>query len=182
MNDLIKLLLPTIGNALLPGAGAAIGIATNWLAEKMGVPKDQVQQTLAGMKPEDLIKMKELDNELAIHLANNGIALDLAQISVNREEAKVAQGTDKWWVQLWIGGWRPYLGWIGGTGIGYQFLARPFLNGFYLWYHSTGAIVSGSIGPFPSLEIQDLFALVMTLLGHSALRTVDKVKGVGNGQ
>ena len=182
MNDIVKAILPTIANALIPGAGLVVGMAESWLADKMGIPKDQVQQTIAGMKPEDLIKMKELDNALAAHLADNGIELDKLQIQVNLEEAKVAQGTDKWWVQLWIGGWRPYIGWIGGTGIGYQFLARPLLNGLFLWYHSAGAIVAGAVGPFPALEIQDLFALVMTLLGHSVLRTMDKSKGVASGE
>lgn len=183
MNDLLKVLLPTVANVLLPGVGAAATVGLSWLAGKLGVPEDKVKDTILGMSPEQLVRMKELDNELAIHLSDNGIKLNLAQIEVNKEEAKVAQGTTSWLVQLWIGGWRPYIGWIGGTGIGYQFLARPLLNGLYLWVNSVeGVVKAGALGPFPSLEIQDLIALVMTLLGSAVMRSVDKRGGISNGQ
>ena len=167
MNDLVKAILPTIANALIPGAGVAVSIAEQFLAKKMGIPQDQVQSTLAGMQPADLIKMKELDNELAGHLADNGIALQMGQINTNIEEAKSTS--------VFVAGWRPYIGWIGGTGIGYQFLLHPLFNGLS---HLFGVVGD----PFPTLEVQDLIALVTTLLGSSILRSQDKARGVASGE
>lgn len=165
MDEILKTVLPTIANALLPGAGAVVGIAENWLAGKLGVPADKVQETLAGMKPEDIIKMKELDNEFKEYCLENGIKLDLAQIEVNLQEAKSER--------IFVAGWRPFIGWICGTGIGYHFLLRPIFNGLV-------AIFGGS-AEFPALEIQDLIALVVTMLGSASLRSYDKKNGTGNG-
>jgi hypothetical protein len=174
MNDILKSLIPTIAG-YLGGPGAAI--AAKWISDKLGLGNDTVEavtQSIAGMTGEQLVKVKEIEADLAKHMSDNGIALNLAQIEVNKEEAKVAQNTDKWWVQLWVAGWRPYIGWIGGTGIGYQFILRPLLNGLV-------SLCSGVDDTFPTLEIQDLIALITMMLGQSWLRSQDKKNGNGNG-
>jgi hypothetical protein len=168
---LLKGVAPILTAAMGP-AGPLAAVALSFLSSKLGVPVDKVQETIAGMTPDQMIQMKQLDNDFVLHCKQNDIQLDLEQIKLNEEEAKVAQGTDKWWVQLWVGGWRPYIGWICGTAIGYQFLARPLLNGFTALFH----LASGA--PFPALEVQDLIALVTTMLGHSALRSLDKKNGI----
>jgi Protein of unknown function (DUF3154). len=165
MNALVKSILPTIATAL---GGPLAGAAVTFLADKLGISEptqEKIQQTLSGMSAADLVKMKELDYEFQKYMAEIGIKLDLAQIKVNEKEAE----STNWWVS----GWRPYIGWICGTGLGYQFLVRPLLNGLA---HLFG--VDGDV--FNSLEIQDLFAIVTTMLGNAALRSMDKKHGVAS--
>lgn len=173
LTDLVKTVAPGLATML---GGPLAGLAVGFVADKLGLSDksvEAVQGAIAGMSGEQLVKLKEIESQLTQHLSDNGIKLDLGQQAINVEEAKVAQGTDKWWVQLWIAGWRPYIGWIGGTGIGYQFLLRPIANGILAAF--------GQGNPFPTLEVQDLIALVMTLLGSSALRSLDKKNDVSNG-
>jgi hypothetical protein len=157
---ILKGVAPTLATAL---GGPAAGAAVAWLSARLGVPIEKVQETVAGMTPDQLIKMKELDYEFQKFVKENDIKLDLGQIEVNKIEASSSS--------LFVAGWRPFLGWIGGIGIGYQFLLRPLFNGIIFLF-------GGSYDTFASLEMQDLIAIVVTMLGHSALRSMDKKNGV----
>jgi hypothetical protein len=88
--------------------------------------------------------------------------LDTAQTDINLEEAK----STNWWVA----GWRPYIGWVCGTGLLYQFLLMPIINGIAtsLGYH----------GGLASLDVASLTSCLSGLLGLGALRTYEKHQGV----
>jgi hypothetical protein len=169
MIPLIAAALPTIVQGLASTVPAVVEATVAWVAEKFGLSEksvEAVQNKLNGLSSQDIIKLKELDYEYQKFIKENGLKLDLAQIGVNEKEAQSNF--------LFVAGWRPYIGWIGGTGIGYQFLVRPLLNGI--------AHLCGVVGnPFDTLEIQDLIALVATMLGSSAMRSWDKKNGNGNG-
>ena len=62
-------------------------------------------------------------------------------------------------------GWRPFIGWVCGCGLAYQFLLRPLLIGFLQ-------------RDFPSLGMDTLLTLLCGMLGLSAMRTTEKVQGV----
>ena len=163
MNDLVKGILPVIANALLPGAGALVGIAEAWLGNKLGVPADQVKQTLAGYSPAELIKIKELDNEFAKHMADNGIALDLANISTNTEQAKHDS--------IFVAGARPFVMWIGGVSLSYATIIDPFAR-------FVAQVGFGYTGQFPVVDTTLTMAVLAGTLGISALRSMDKKNGV----
>jgi hypothetical protein len=105
----------------------------------------------------------------AMELAQSGelAALDaqtrlaLAQIDVNKEEAKSES--------LFKSGWRPAAGWACVGGLVYQILVRPLLGwvAMNLW---------GWSAP-PSLEMDTLGTLLFGLLGLGAYRTAEKIKG-----
>lgn len=84
------------------------------------------------------------------------VALAKTQTDVNAEEAK----STNWFVA----GWRPYIGWVCGTGLAYQFLVNPILIAF----------VPG-IG---SLDMGTLVTLLCGMLGLGGFRTYEKTKGV----
>lgn len=161
---------PILGTALAAGnpLGALVaGAAVDFLAARLGVQDktpEAVTQALSQLPTPELAK---LDYEFKQHLEDNNFQLNLAQIDTNKTEA----GSQF----LFVAGWRPYIGWICGTGIGYQFLLRPFLNGMCALFG-----YDDPLGPFPTLEIQDLIAIVVTMLGHSYLRSKDKARGVAN--
>jgi len=91
------------------------------------------------------------------------IQSQVQQLAINAKEAE----SPNWFVA----GWRPYVGWICGTGLGYQLLLRPLANGF-------AAMLHYQIAPFPSLDTATMLQLLMGMLGLGGMRTYEKFKGV----
>lgn len=88
---------------------------------------------------------------------------ELGQLQINRAEAANAN----WFVA----GWRPFVGWICGSGLAYQYLLLPLGNGIY---HAA----IGPISPFPPLDVSTLMQLLMGMLGLGAMRTYEKINNV----
>jgi hypothetical protein len=153
---------PTIATAL---GGPLAGAAVEFLASKLGVPNQGVeamQQTLAGMNGADLIKLKELDLDFQKHMADNGIALQMAQIQTNTEEAK----STNWFVA----GWRPFVGWVCGFGLAYVSVIEPVMRFI--------AKMNGYTGGFPVIDTNLTMQVLLGMLGMGVLRTREKEKGV----
>ena len=91
----------------------------------------------------------------------NDFNLTMGQLEINKIEA----ASTNWFVA----GWRPYIGWICGTGLGYQFLFMPIINGLLM------AIFK--LAPFAALDVNTLMACVSGLLGLAGLRTYEKKTG-----
>ena len=97
-----------------------------------------------------------------IRLQQSGeLAQMTGQMEINKVEATSPD--------LFRGGWRPFIGWICGVGLLYQFLLRPLLG----WLSN----VQGWAVP-PPLEMDTLLTLLLGMLGLGAYRTAEKVKGV----
>lgn len=85
-----------------------------------------------------------------------------AQTEVNKTEAQHAS--------LFVAGWRPFIGWVCGSALAYQFILRPLLP----WF---SVMVGHPVPEMPSLD-DSLMELVMAMLGLGGLRTFEKVRGV----
>jgi len=116
-------------------------------------PTAKAQAQLDLLKLQQAGEFKELDADLA---------LKLEQIKVNAIEA---QSPD-----FFRGGWRPFVGWVCGTGLAVQFLVAPVAT----W----AAALLGHAVAFPSLDMGTLMTLLGGLLGLGTLRTAEKLKGV----
>jgi hypothetical protein len=116
-------------------------------------PQAKAQAQLDLLKLQQAGEFKELDADLA---------LKLEQIKVNAIEA---QSPD-----FFRGGWRPFVGWVCGTGLAVQFLVAPVAS----W----AAALLGHAVAFPSLDMGTLLTLLGGLLGLSGMRTAEKFKGV----
>lgn len=92
------------------------------------------------------------------------VALVQGQLDVNKAEAASPSP--------WTSGWRPAIGWVCAAALAAQYIARPMLA----W----GGIVAGH--PFPALPgIDDnLWQLMLGMLGLGGLRSFEKVKGVAS--
>ena len=90
-------------------------------------------------------------------------AVTSAQSDVDKVEAASTS--------LFVAGWRPYVGWICGTGLGMTFIVGPL----FTWITT----LCGHPTPFPKLDDPLLESILggMLGLGH-VTRTVEKVKGV----
>jgi hypothetical protein len=92
-----------------------------------------------------------------LRLAQQG---DLAEMTAQTEINKTEASNPNWFVA----GWRPYIGWICGTGLGYQFLVYPIL---VAW-----------VPKIVQLDMGTLITLLAGMLGLSVSRTLEKKAGV----
>ena len=87
----------------------------------------------------------------------------IAQLQINAQEATHPS--------ILVAGWRPYYGWVGGTGFGYAVLLQPLLS----WL----AAIKGWPTP-PVLDVDLLMVVAGGMLGIGGLRTYEKRKGVAS--
>lgn len=160
LTDILKAVAPTIATAL---GGPLAGAAVSFLASKLGVDPAIVEQTVAGMGPADLVKLKQMDYDFQTEMAKIGISIDLAQISVNQEEAK----STNWWVA----GGRPFILWVCGVAFAYVAIIEPIAR-------FVAQVLYQYAGPFPAIDTTLTLQVLGGLLGLSGLRSVEKVKGV----
>lgn len=107
----------------------------------------------------ELVKMQQ-SGELAQLAANTDLAK--AQTATNTAEAASSS--------IFVSGWRPFIGWTCGSGLGFQFVVAPVAT----WVSS----LAGYPVTFPALNAELLVTLLFGMLGLGAYRTVEKIKGV----
>jgi hypothetical protein len=116
-------------------------------------PTAQAEAQLRLLQLQQAGDFKELETNLQ---------LMLAQTNINKAEAESSSN--------FRGGWRPFIGWVCGLGLAYQFLIRPLSNGVFSYLgHGT---------PMPDLDTSTLMALITGMLGFGGLRTFEKTKGM----
>ena len=91
--------------------------------------------------------------EVRIRLAQQP---DMAQIELNKIEATHRS--------VFVAGWRPFMGWVGGLGLANMFLINPWIQ----WATSEAG---------PNLPEDIIMELVFALLGLGTLRTIEKIQG-----
>jgi hypothetical protein len=92
------------------------------------------------------------------------VALVQGQMDVNRAEAASPNA--------FTSGWRPAIGWVCGLALLFQYILRPLL----MWY---GVITGHQWPPLPGID-DNLWQLMLGLLGLGGLRTFEKTKGVAS--
>lgn len=66
---------------------------------------------------------------------------------------------------LYAAGWRPAVGWVCVAALAYSYVLRPILSGLLRT-------------PLPDLELNQIWALLLSMLGLSGLRTFEKIQKV----
>ena len=92
------------------------------------------------------------------------LAVMTAQTDINKEEAQNAS--------LFVSGWRPAIGWVCALALFYQYLLKPLAMGIL---PSFGFVVPA----LPGLD-DNLWQLMMGMLGMGGLRTFEKINGVAS--
>jgi hypothetical protein len=86
-----------------------------------------------------------------------------AQTDINKVEAAS--------LNWWVAGWRPYIGWICGTGLAMSAIVGPL----FTWV----TMLFGHPTPFPIANDPLLQSTLAAILGIGHIsRTVEKIKGV----
>lgn len=110
-----------------------------------------------------LLELEKLKQTGDLAQLNAHVQLMLGQIEINKIEAA---SSDRF-----VSGWRPYIGWICGSALGYQFLVEPLMR-------FVAQVCFKYSGTFPVLQMDELTTILLGLLGLGVMRTVEKVKGV----
>lgn len=99
----------------------------------------------------EAIKGKELDPAEMIRL----------QGEINKLEA---QNPSKF-----VSGWRPFIGWVSGFALAYNYILRPFIEPIYKIYHPEIIL--------PILDMGELMPILLGMLGIAGMRSYEKTKG-----
>lgn len=87
---------------------------------------------------------------------------NLGQIDLNKVEAANAN--------IFVSGWRPFIGWVCGAALAYGFIIEPMLR-FLV------KVLFGYDGEFPIIHLDELNSILLGMLGLGTLRTIEKVQG-----
>ena len=99
----------------------------------------------------EAIKGKELDPAEMIRL----------QSEINKLEAQSRR--------FFVAGWRPFIGWVSGVALAYNYVIRPFIEPVYQ-IHYPDIIL-------PVLDMGELMPILLGMLGIAGMRSYEKVKG-----
>lgn len=97
----------------------------------------------------EAIKGKEIDPDKMMELVK-------VQSEINKMEAQHRS--------IFVAGWRPFIGWICGIALAYNFIIRDLI-----------AWVSPDIMP-PAIQMDQLITILLGMLGLGGLRTFEKIK------
>lgn len=97
----------------------------------------------------EAIKGKEIDPDKMMELVK-------VQSEINKMEAQHRS--------VFVAGWRPFIGWICGLALAYNFIIRDVI-----------AWVSPDIMP-PAIQMDQLITILLGMLGLGGLRTFEKIK------
>ncbi len=112
---------------------------------------------------EDKDQKAKLAHEIATMAERHAQELARGQIEINKEEAKSRN--------IFIAGWRPFVGWTCGLALFWHFLGLPvtlFVTGWFDLQHP----------PLPEFDMQSLMTVLVGMLGLGGMRTFEKFKGV----
>ena len=109
-------------------------------------------------KEEKQRAQRAIEARLADHLAK----IDIAQIAVNKQEAAHRN--------IFVAGWRPFVGWSCGLALFYTYLAQPVLM-FIL-------VQRGQYVDLPPVDLGAMMSVLLGMLGLGGLRSWEKYKGI----
>lgn len=109
-------------------------------------------------------QMELLRTEREADLRELELALssDTSQAAINQEEARNTN--------LFVSGWRPFIGWVCGAAFAYHYVFQPFLV-FAL-------AAQGRQIDLPEFPMDTLLTVLLGMLGLGGMRTYEKIRRV----
>jgi hypothetical protein len=128
--------------------------AVGGLLGGIGSLAKDIRQAITGDLPTE--KKAEI-NQKILELE---LAATQAQTLINLEEAKSEH--------IFVSGWRPFVGWVGGFALAYVSILEPFMS----WL----ARLNGSTVIFPTIDTTITMQILFGVLGLGAFRSYDKAQ------
>lgn len=134
------------------------GIFGSIVGTILGPVKDLVSEIIVDKdkRAEMSFELARLEAEMTDKVEQRLHEQMVAQIDLNKTEA--ASGS------LFVAGWRPFIGWVGGVGLAAQCIVLP--------------IIAQLGGTAVDIDTELLILTITSMLGIGGLRTFEKVKGV----
>lgn len=111
----------------------------------------------------DKNKAAAMAHEIATMVDRQAHEQIMAQVQVNKQEAAHKS--------LFVAGWRPFIGWVCGAAMAFNFMAIPLIN--------YGMALYGSeILPPPPLDLEVMMPVLLGMLGLGGMRSFEKRTGV----
>ena len=117
---------------------------------------------------EEIRKLEELRQTGDLAKLNAHVQIMPGQMRINEKEAEHKS--------IFVAGWRPFVGWVGGFSLAYQFILYPLM----LWVWQIAAIIfviPEGVEPPPVLDAVELYTVLLGMLGIGAMRSYDKKNG-----
>lgn len=127
-----------------------------------------LREAITGEKITDPAELARIELELQ----NLELKMNEGQIAINKIEASSGN--------LFIAGWRPFIGWVCGFAIAYAFVGQPILEWMVNIFEVTQTYTNENGVSFevpltaPDIDNETLFELVIAMLGMATLRTYEK--------
>lgn len=112
---------------------------------------------------EDKDQRARLAHEIATMAERHAQELALAQAEVNKTEAANKN--------VFVSGWRPFIGWTCGAALAWHFVLSPLAIFFAAW-------LGAELPALPEFDMNSLMTVLLGMLGLGGLRSYEKTKGV----
>ena len=113
-------------------------------------------------RAQELRKLEEMKQHGDLEEMNAQVKLLTGQMEINKTEAASKN--------LFVAGWRPFVGWVCGFGLAYAAILEPLMRFI--------ASVNDYTGTFPIIDTTITMQVLLGMLGLGAMRTREKEKGV----
>lgn len=93
------------------------------------------------------------------------VSVSLGQLEINKTEAQHKS--------VFVAGWRPFIGWVGGLSLAWQFIGYPVTSWYWVMLQSMG-LLPADIPPPPPIDAAALYPVIFGMLGIGTMRSYDK--------
>jgi hypothetical protein len=111
---------------------------------------------------EDKDQKNQLAHEISTMAERHAQELAKGQLEINKAEAQSRN--------VFIAGWRPFIGWTCGVAMAYNYVVHPILIFTLAQFNYLVAI--------PALDLSEMMPVLMGMLGLGGLRSFEKYKGI----
>jgi hypothetical protein len=118
---------------------------------------------------DDLFTTEEEKSAAKIKIMEVAARGDLAQLEVNAVEAGHKN--------LFVAGWRPFIGWTCGLAFVWAFLITPLIKTLFFYIFVLNG-VEADLSGVPVLDLTTMLPVLLGMLGLGGLRTFEKSTGV----
>jgi hypothetical protein len=129
--------------------GAGLQIINKFIPD----PAQQAAAQLQLLQLQQSSEFKELDNQLA---------MAQTQTDTNKQEANSTS--------LFVAGWRPFIGWICGSGLAWNYAGLPLVTAIMT--------IIGHPVTIAQADLSEMMPLLIGMLGLGGMRTYEKINGV----
>lgn len=145
------------------------GTAASFIASKFGLSDstvDGIVNFLNGLKPDDQIKLKEIELEFKKFVIEQNNQVYFAELGLIQGQLEINKIEAAHWSRF-IAGWRPFVGWICGLGFGYCTLVEPLLRFIF-------TVIFGYTGVYPEIDKVLIMQVLMGMLGMAIIGNKQK--------